>query len=827
MYTENENLKDRILQAMDRYLAYLTDRGVITTGGAAENYAYSLCFLKAYCERKQMEPAGALLLAEDCRAKALERIGEADLRETFQEEADVLDRLYALEDTAAPAYDKAEFLFLRLPDDNIEVIYSYLTVKYWTKEKEAVRPAVIAVIEALYDSSVSLLGYNTFAYRLLKTGKVLCRVKSFDGKYGLPADVTTIEKGAFDRVAITGTFVIPKTVELIESNAFDGVVFDELVFEPRETELRVKIFGIIRSTIKSGILHIPERVRLDNAAIQLSKSAIVYPEASLEEYADLTGMPVAAAGSSLAAILYVVRDDIDSPHLAEIMKHEYSYNHVLLMDENDTWLVDADWFRPSWPKVSSYKEYVNQNIETLSGSLDLLLDDHLIFMQEHCLPLLDSLLTDAGCWRMLAKFQGSICVRPDETVRQAVLSVVNRFGKEQDFLEEFFEIRDGVLVDYVPRRSRGDRHYTRVPEGVREIKNGAFHQVDVSRDAEYLYLPKSLVTLEERCLEPFTYGPFLSKNKTPLKKLYCFGAYDQAEFARKYLKPDYEFTLVNMEMARGAADNTDALEIDGDTLKRCSPEAVGTVFVPEGVCSIAEKAFEDCDLVTEIRFPKSVSQIGAQCFDGCGLLGSLVFDDDARFFMDPSAWEKAPMLRERYKEEQVIIFGRTLVKYMGRKEREYTVPEEVRIINTAAFSNRNMQRIRFAGSIERIGDCAFASNENLREIRLPFGLREIGNHVFEKCSLQKIVFPEQFTFVPEELREKIGDQKIGMQGLFAFSDDEKLDVYVDDKFCGEGHSFEYQWETSPVWERTSYKVRVFFRPLQEECKTLPDEEHRK
>ena len=51
------------------------------------------------------------------------------------------------------------------------------------------------------------------------------------------------------------------------------------------------------------------------------------------------------------------------------------------------------------------------------------------------------------------------------------------------------------------------------------------------------------------------------------------------------------------------------------------------VYVPEGVTTIASKAFEDCWKMTEVRLPDSVTEIGENAFAGCSSLGKIYFSN--------------------------------------------------------------------------------------------------------------------------------------------------------------------------------------------------------
>lgn len=167
--------------------------------------------------------------------------------------------------------------------------------------------------------------------------------------------------------------------------------------------------------------------------------------------------------------------------------------------------------------------------------------------------------------------------------------------------------------------------------------------------------------------------------------------------------------------------------------------------------------------------------------------------------------------------KKVITFGKTLVLYRDAESEEYTIPSNIEYINNYAFAARGMNRIRFNENVEYIGDYAFAYNEKIYGMVFPPSLKKIGIGILHKCRLVKLVLPERFFLSLDEFRKFIGDSKIGEWEWCSFSPLNEVVVYVDDIYCKNDDSLEYEWCEGSPYDRSRYKVKVTFRPRSKHC----------
>ena len=147
-----------------------------------------------------------------------------------------------------------------------------------------------------------------------------------------------------------------------------------------------------------------------------------------------------------------------------------------------------------------------------------------------------------------------------------------------------------------------------------------------------------------------------------------------------------------------------------------------TVILPEGITTLGDHAFGECTALTAVSVPEGLVWMGDGVFQGCVLLekmslpGSLVrigwnpFDR-----CDVLSAIELPAENPYYSVRDGVLFdtkANALVAYpAGLKETSYTVPDWVKTINMAAFSE----------------------NAYLQEITLPDDLTEISGNPFCGC----------------------------------------------------------------------------------------------
>ena len=149
-----------------------------------------------------------------------------------------------------------------------------------------------------------------------------------------------------------------------------------------------------------------------------------------------------------------------------------------------------------------------------------------------------------------------------------------------------------------------------------------------------------------------------------------------------------------------------------------------SVIIEDGVTSIGEAAFIQCNNLTSVEIPNSVTSIGWRVFSGCG--GLPVIDN-------------------------VRYAGTYLVEAVDKTLSSYTIKEGTRFIGWEAFRNcTGLTSIEIPNSVISIGDYAFNGCSGLApSIEIPNSVTKVGIYAFSGCDFTSIKAPAAFFDVAE------------------------------------------------------------------------------
>ena len=190
---------------------------------------------------------------------------------------------------------------------------------------------------------------------------------------------------------------------------------------------------------------------------------------------------------------------------------------------------------------------------------------------------------------------------------------------------------------------------------------------------------------------------------------------------------DYGKTQHNNELLKSIVIPA---EIDGQIITAIGEKAfydcnkLTNVKISDSVTSIGSYAFYNCSGLTSITLPDSVTSIGSSAFYGCSGLTSITIPDDITSIGN-SAFQNCSSLTN------------------------ITIPDSVTSIGYSAFQNcSGLTSVIIGNGVTSIGKSAFKGCNGLTSITIPNNVANIGNRAFEYCSgLTSITIPDSVTSI--------------------------------------------------------------------------------
>ena len=176
---------------------------------------------------------------------------------------------------------------------------------------------------------------------------------------------------------------------------------------------------------------------------------------------------------------------------------------------------------------------------------------------------------------------------------------------------------------------------------------------------------------------------------------------------------------------------------------------IRSVQIENGVTSIGNCAFMECESMQSISIPQSIRRVGNNAFMECTSLASVSLPDTVTEIGGSAFWGCVRMTSFAIPKGITEIPG---AAFDMSGLTSITIPNNVKSIGGSAFAwCRNLKSVTIPSSVQSIGKNAFESCNQLKSIVLPSGIPEIAVSTFEDCeALETITIPASVTCVRED-----------------------------------------------------------------------------
>ena len=177
----------------------------------------------------------------------------------------------------------------------------------------------------------------------------------------------------------------------------------------------------------------------------------------------------------------------------------------------------------------------------------------------------------------------------------------------------------------------------------------------------------------------------------------------------------------------------------GTHLIRAKTSINGTYTIKDGTKCIASSAFYECENLTSITMPESVTTMGSGVFWKCKKLENVVLSSNLTS-IESWTFYQCDILSNIIIPDSVTLIGSSAFEYCKKLE-TVQIGNGVATIGSKAFCECNsLTSIEIPNSVETIESEAFGNCYNLARLDIGTGLRSLNGRVFNYCLALKDVY---------------------------------------------------------------------------------------
>ena len=171
-----------------------------------------------------------------------------------------------------------------------------------------------------------------------------------------------------------------------------------------------------------------------------------------------------------------------------------------------------------------------------------------------------------------------------------------------------------------------------------------------------------------------------------------------------------------------------------------------SVTIPEYATTIESGVFSDCSALTSVTIPESVTTIGNGAFNACSALTSVIIPKSVTT-INPALFADCSSLTSVTIQNTVTSIGYRAFANCSALT-SITIPESVTTIEQEAFYGcSSLTSVTIPNSVKSIEKLTFADCSNLTSVVIPNSVTSIGNMSFYSTNLTSIVIPESVTSI--------------------------------------------------------------------------------
>ena len=176
----------------------------------------------------------------------------------------------------------------------------------------------------------------------------------------------------------------------------------------------------------------------------------------------------------------------------------------------------------------------------------------------------------------------------------------------------------------------------------------------------------------------------------------------------------------------------------------------GDLHINENITSLGgSNFFSDCDKLTGIFIPKSVTSMSTFLFSGCENLTTVVFDINSSVSIPAAAFENCAALKTVILSNKITSIENGAFENCIALE-SIDLPSSIKTLGNSVFLGcSSLIEVNIPEQVTNLGNSVFGKCVKLKHVNIHDNIQSFGEYIFDGCtSLESIYIPEGVTKLP-------------------------------------------------------------------------------